>query len=66
MNGDELREAIGEIRSDLGYLKRGIDRLEAQSVTRVEFEPVKKVVYGTVATILLAVLVAVIAAVVPV
>jgi hypothetical protein len=49
-----------EMRSDIGYIKEAITKLNTlvaqQYVTRTEFEPVKKLVYGTVAIMLTAVM----------
>ena len=49
-----------EIQKDVQYIRKDVDeikdKLERMYVTHEEFEPIKKVVYGMVATMLLAVL----------
>lgn len=49
-----------EMRSDINYIKEAITKLNTlvaqQYVTRTEFEPVKKLVYGTVTVMLTAVM----------
>lgn len=63
---DETNIAL--LQKDVGYIKESVQRiegtLEGNYVTRIEFEPIKKVVYGLVALILVAVVGAVIALVV--
>ena len=48
-----------EMRTDISYIKQEITKLTTlvaqQYVTRTEFEPVKKLVYGTVTVMLTAV-----------
>ena len=49
-----------EMRSDINYIKKAITELNTlvsqQYVTRTEFEPVKKLVYGTATIMLTAVM----------
>lgn len=51
---------LAVIANDVGYIKAEVQniqrQLEVQYVTRAEFEPVKKVVYGLVALVLTAVI----------
>ncbi len=57
---DDIAVAVGRIETDVAHIKTGMEKL----VTRDEFEPVRKVVYGAVALILFAVLLGVIGLVV--
>lgn len=60
--------AIALLQRDVGYIKETVGKiennLEADYITRVEFEPVKKIMYGMVALILTMVLGAVISVVI--
>jgi len=55
---------IAEMAKDVGYIKAKVDSIEkdikADYVSRTEFEPIKKLVYGMVTLILSGVVVAVI------
>jgi len=55
---------IGHIKLQLVAIKNALDALTDHYVTKAEFEPVKKLVYGVVAMILVAVVAAIIALVV--
>lgn len=59
---------IGIIKSEVSAVKKIVDEIkkmiEEKYVTKIEFEPIKKIVYGMVAVILGTVLVAIIALVV--
>jgi hypothetical protein len=46
---------ILHIKTDMADIKLSIDRMCGTYLTRIEFDPVKKVVYGLVALILVAV-----------
>lgn len=52
---DEINIAV--IANDIAYIKRDVseikDKMEKDYVTREEFEPIKRVVYGLVTTILI-------------
>lgn len=50
-----MREAVTAMKTDIKDLK---DELEGKYVTAVEFEPIKRLVYGTVGIILTAVVTA--------
>ncbi len=56
------------LKKDVGYLVKQIDkideRLEKDYVTQDQFEPIKKIVYGLVGTILMAVVGAIVALVI--
>ena len=58
----------GKIETTLEYIKRDIaeikKKLDSNYVTKVEFEPVKKIVYGLIAIILITVVGAIIGLVV--
>jgi len=60
-NIDVIATKIDYIQRDVADIKR---KLEADYVTREEFEPIKKIVYGMVSVILLAVIGALVAVVV--
>lgn len=51
-----IETALAVIQSDINYIKRDLtevkDKLEADYVTRSEFEPVKKIVFGLVTMVL--------------
>ena len=47
---------IVHIKTDMADIKLSIDRMCGTYLTKIEFEPVKKVVYGLVALILIAVI----------
>lgn len=53
----EVEEAL--FKKDLEYIKKRLDqidgKLENQYITRLEFEPIQKLVYGLVGLILVAV-----------
>ncbi len=49
---DDLAVTVGVIANDVAHIKTGMDKL----VTREEFEPVRKVVYGAVGLILVTVM----------
>ena len=59
---------FAEMRGDVKYLVKEVDkinqRLESEYVTKDQFEPIKKVVYGLVGTILVAVVTAIMAIVI--
>lgn len=59
---------IDVIANDISYIKRDVteikDKIERSYVTREEFEPIKKIVYGLVALILITVVGAVLALVI--
>lgn len=59
---------IDVIANDISYIKRDVieikTRMENNYVTREEFEPIKKIVYGLVSLILVTVVVAVLALVI--
>lgn len=65
---DNMAVALAVIQADIGYIRVDIDEIKAlvkdTYVTKEEFDPVKKIVYGLVSAILLAVVVALIALVV--
>lgn len=50
-----LASDIHHINSDIAEIKKSIDKMCDIYLTKVEFEPVKKVVYGLVSIILIAV-----------
>lgn len=56
-------EGVAVIANDISYIKRDLTdikaKLEANYVTHEEFEPIKKIVYGLVGLILVAVVTAV-------
>jgi len=53
---------IVAIKKDISYLVRKVDKidasLESKYITKLEFDPIKKLVYGTVGIILVAVMTA--------
>ena len=51
---DNLEVTLAELRRDVVHIRATVDRLEEKSVTRREFEPVRKLVYGTVGLVLVA------------
>lgn len=63
---DDVTLAV--IQNDLGYLKEKInsidDKVSSGYVSKEEFEPIKKIVYGVVSLILIAVVGALVALVV--
>jgi hypothetical protein len=59
-----LKNDISHIKEDIGEIKEGFKRMEACYLTKAEFDPVKKVVYGMVTIILVAVIGAIVALVV--
>ena len=62
MNGDqELRDAVTRIDTNLANLNRRVDSF----VTREEFEPIKRLVYGAVALVLTSFMVTLIVLVTP-
>lgn len=65
-NKDEINLAI--IQNDVSYIKQSVkdlnDKIDEHYVTREEFDPIKKLVYGLVALILTAVVGALVAMVV--
>jgi hypothetical protein len=67
-NNAESIAAYGILKNDIEYIKKDVteikERLEGQFVSKDEFEPVKKIVYGLVGIILVAVVGALIALVV--
>lgn len=52
---------LAEIKKDIEYIKRTVQRIEHRQeidfVTREEFEPIKKIVYGMVTLVLTSVFV---------
>lgn len=62
---EKRNENIGVIMNDLQYIKRDISeikhKLEANYVTKEEFDPIKRIVYGMVSIILVAVVTAIVA-----
>lgn len=54
---DETRMAL--IQNDIGYIKKQVDAIDEKVsehyVSRVEFEPIRRIVYGLVGIILVAV-----------
>ena len=65
MTKDETSLAV--IANDISYIKRDIidikEKLNDDYVTKTEFEPIKKIVYGLVGLILVAVVTALVAGV---
>lgn len=63
MPDGKMDTKLAVIQNDLGYIKeqiKGIDnKVSTHLVTREEFEPVKKIVYGLVGLALIAVVTAV-------
>lgn len=59
-----LKNDIDHIKLDIAEIKDGFKEMRACYLTKTEFEPVKKVVYGLVTIILIAVVGAVLALVV--
>lgn len=63
-----MADTLEGIAKDISYIQRDVkdikDTLKADYITRDEFEPIKRVVYGMVATILFAFIGAVIALVI--
>lgn len=57
MKSEETQLAV--IATDIGYIKKAMDKLDSKVsshyVSKEEFEPVKKIVYGLVGLILVAV-----------
>lgn len=51
----EIKKDITYIQTDLSYIKDKIDKLEDVFVTRREFSPIQKLVYGLVGMVLSAV-----------
>ena len=53
---------IVAIKKDIAYLVKKVDKidasLEAKYITKLEFDPIKKLVYGTVSVILVGVMTA--------
>ena len=53
---------IVAIKKDVAYLVKKVDsideKLEAKYITKLEFDPIKKLVYGTVSVILVGVMTA--------
>jgi len=62
---DEVKLAV--ICNDMDYVKKTLEkidrRLEANYVTKLEFEPIKKIVYGLVMLVLTTVVVALVSVV---
>lgn len=62
---EKKNENIGVIMNDLQYIKRDISeikhKLESNYVTKEEFDPIKRIVYGMVSIILVAVVTAIVA-----
>jgi len=58
MPKEEIENAL--IKKDLEYIKKRLDhidnKLEGQYITRVEFEPIQRLVYGMVGLILVSVI----------
>ncbi len=68
MNESQIRKQdveIARISESVKYLVKGVDeikdKLEKEYITQDQFEPVKKIVYGLVGTILLGVIGAIMA-----
>jgi hypothetical protein len=63
---DKIKLAV--IANDISYIKTELkdisDKLEEQYVTKSEFDPIKRIVYGMVSLILIAVVVALLALVI--
>lgn len=61
---DNLQVDLAVIANDIQYIKTDVgeikEKMEKNYVTREEFDPIKKIVYGIVSVILLAVIGAVI------
>jgi hypothetical protein len=51
-----MAKDISQIRGDLAEIKEDIKQLKGEFVTRNEFMPIKQIVYGAVALILVAVI----------
>lgn len=68
MENTDERITLAVLKTDLEYIKRRIDNidatLKADYVTKDEFTPIKSVVYGLVGTILVAVFGALVALVI--
>ncbi|MBU0847062.1 hypothetical protein KKH23_07700 [Patescibacteria group bacterium] len=64
----ENRTKLAVIANDITYIKKEVEdiseKLEDNYITRQEFDPVKKVVYGIIAIILTSVMAALVALVV--
>ena len=60
--------AIAEMAKDIEYIKKAIeaidDKLNENFVTKVEFDPVRRLVYGVVSLILISVILAILALVI--
>lgn len=67
-NTEKMVTDIALLKKDVSYMKNRIDeindKLDNSYVTKIEFEPIKKVVYGLVSSGLLAILTAVYALVI--
>jgi hypothetical protein len=68
-DGQQSEEtSIALLGKDVGYIKTKVDNIELcitnNYITRLEFDPIKRLVYGTVAIILSAVIIALVTLVV--
>jgi len=61
----EILLAINTLQSDVETLKKAVEATPTDYVKREEFEPIRKLVYGVVALILVAVASGLIALVIP-
>lgn len=59
-NMEQLRQDTQEIRQDIRDIKELLQNLDRKYVSKIEFEPIRKVVYGLISLILTSVIIAVI------
>jgi hypothetical protein len=63
MNDTDIQQLllmVGEVNGNVKGIMRRLDHMERDYITRAEFDPVKKMVFGTVALILVAVVTAIV------